>query len=121
MDWCEVMASKNIINLDKGTLKLDKNILNKQIFYPVIKAGYDIAKRESLSHKKTGELFDNTKVVSLTKHGNELGYLLVAGKRSSYSTPRSPHFLFYYTYKRGRIYRKIKRAIAQQVRSVNGK
>ena len=115
------MASKNIINLDKGTLKLNKNILNKQIFYPVIKSGYDIAKRESLSHKKTGELFDNTKVVSLAKHGDGLGYLLVAGKRSSYSTPRSPRFLFYYTYKRGRIYRQIKRAIAQQVKSVNGK
>ena len=115
------MASKNIIKLDKNTLKLDKQILNKQIFYPVIEAGYEIAKRESLSHKKTGELFDNTKVVSLTKRGDDLGYLLVAGKRSSYSTPRSPHFLFYYTYKRGRIYRRIKRAIAQQVKSVNGK
>lgn len=121
MEGCKVMASKNIISLDKGTLKLDKNILNKQIFYPVIKSGYDIAKKESLSHKKTGELFDNTKLVSLAKHGGELGYLLVAGKRSSYSTPKSPHFLFYYTYKRGRIYRKIKRAIAQQVKSVNGK
>ena len=87
----------------------------------MIKAGYDIAKKESLSHKKTGELFDNTKVVSLAKHGNELGYLLVAGKRSSYSTPNSPHFLFYYTYKKGRIYRQIKRAVAQQVKSVNGK
>lgn len=115
------MTSKNIINLDKGALKLNKDILNKQIFYPVIKAGYDIAKKESLSHKKTGELFDNTKVVSLAKHGNELGYLLVAGKRSSYSTPKSPHFLFYYTYKRGRIYRRIRKAIAQQVKSVNGK
>jgi len=115
------MASKNIINLDKGLLTLNKDILNRQIFYPVIKPGYEIAKRESLSHKKTGELFDNTKLVSLTKHGNDLGYLLVAGKRSSYSTPKSPHFLFYYTYKRGRIYRKIKRAIAQQVKSVNGK
>lgn len=115
------MTSKNIISLDKGTLKLNKDILNKQIFYPVIKAGYDIAKKESLSHKKTGELFDNTKVVSLAKHGNELGYLLVAGKRSNYSTPKSPHFLFYYTYKKGRIYRQIKRAIAQQVKSVNGK
>lgn len=115
------MASKNIINLDKGTLKLNKNILNKQIFYPVIKSGYDIAKKESLSHKKTGELFNNTKIVSLTKRGDGLGYLLVAGKRSSYSTPNSPHFLFYYTYKRGRIYRRIKRVIAQQVKSVNGK
>lgn len=115
------MTSKNIISLDKGTLKLNKDILNKQIFYPVIKAGYDIAKKESLSHKKTGELFDNTKVVSLAKHGNELGYLLVAGKRSNYSTPNSPHFLFYYTYKKGRIYRQIKRAVAQQVKSVNGK
>lgn len=115
------MSSKNIINLDKGTLKLNKDILNRQIFYPVIKSGYDIAKRESLSHKKTGELFDNTKIVSLAKHGAELGYLLVAGKRSSYSTPKSPHFLFYYTYKRGRIYRRIKRTIMQQVRSVNGK
>ena len=121
MEWYKGMTSKNIISLDKGTLKLNKDILNKQIFYPVIKAGYDIAKKESLSHKKTGELFDNTKVVSLAKHGNELGYLLVAGKRSSYSTPRSPHFLFYYTYKRGRIYRQIKRAVAQQVKSVNGK
>ena len=121
MEWGKVMASKNIINLDKGTLKLNKDILNKQIFYPVIKTGYDIAKRESLSHKKTGELFDNTTIVSLTNHGDELGYLLVAGKRSSYSTPRSPHFLFYYTYKRGRIYRQIKRAIARQVKSVNGK
>lgn len=121
MEGRERMTSKNIISLDKGTLKLNKDILNKQIFYPVIKAGYDIAKKESLSHKKTGELFDNTKVVSLAKHGNELGYLLVAGKRSSYSTPRSPHFLFYYTYKKGRIYRQIKRAIAQQVKSVNGK
>lgn len=115
------MTSKNIINLDKGTLKLNKNILNKQIFYPVIKSGYDIAKKESLSHKKTGELFNNTKIVSLTKRGDGLGYLLVAGKRSSYSTPNSPHFLFYYTYKRGRIYRRIKRVIAQQVKSVNGK
>ena len=121
MEGRKGMTSKNIISLDKGTLKLNKDILNKQIFYPVIKAGYDIAKKESLSHKKTGELFDNTKVVSLAKHGNELGYLLVAGKRSSYSTPRSPHFLFYYTYKKGRVYRQIKRAIAQQVKSVNGK
>lgn len=121
MDWYKVMSSKNIINLDKGILKLNKDILNKQIFYPVIKSGYEIAKRESLSHKKTGELFDNTKIVSLAKHGAELGYLLVAGKRSSYSTPKSPHFLFYYTYKRGRIYRQIKRAITQQVKSVNGK
>lgn len=115
------MASKNIISLDKGTLKLNKNILNKQIFYPVIKSGYDIAKKESLSHKKTGELFDNTKIVSLTKRGDGLGYLLVAGKRSSYSTPGGPHFIFYYAYKKGRIYRQIKRAIAQQVKSVNGK
>lgn len=115
-------SSKNIIKLDKNTLKLDKQILNKEIFYPVIKSGYDIAKRESLSHKRTGELFTNTKVVSLAKRsGKELGYVLVAGRRSSYSTPNSPHFLFYYTYKRGRIYRQIKRAIAQQVKSVNGK
>ena len=121
MEWGKVMASKNIISLDKGILKLNKDVLNKQIFYPVIKSGYDIAKRESLSHKKTGELFENTKIVSLIDHGNELGYLLVAGKRSSYSTPKSPHFIFYYAYKRGRIYRQIKRAIAQQVKSVNGK
>ena len=89
------MAKKNIIKLDSDILKLDKAELNKQVFYPIIKAGYDVAKTEATIHKQTGQLLENLRTISLNKKSkNELGYVLMAGRRANYRKPSLYCFLY---------------------------
>ena len=73
------MAKRLYVKLDGDILKFDRDLLNKQVLYPIAKAGYDKASAAASMHIKTGELLRNLKTVSLAKRpSNEIGYLLMA-------------------------------------------
>lgn len=113
------MAKKPYVRLDGDILKFDRDLLNKQVMYPIAKAGYDKASAAASMHIKTGELLRNLKTVSLTKKSSdEIGYLLMAGRRSDYSS-NSPHFVMFYAYNQGKIYKSIKRSIRAEISKLN--
>lgn len=109
----------NFLRFDGDLLKLDRDKLNKEVFYPIIKKGYDVAKINAATHRKTGQLLKNLKTVSLANKSNDsVGYILYAGRRSDYSDA-APHFIVYYTYQNGKMYRAIKRAVSSEVRKLS--
>lgn len=113
------MAKIPYLKLSKDVLKFDRNELNKQVFYPIISAGYNVAKNAAMTHRKTGQLARNLKTVSLAKRStNDVGYVMFAGRRSDYSD-NTPHFLLYYTVNNGKIYREIKRKVSSEIKKLN--
>lgn len=113
------MAKIPYLKLSKDVLKFDRNELNKQVLYPIISAGYNVAKNAAMAHRKTGQLARNLKTVSLAKRSkNEVGYVMFAGRRSDYSD-NTPHFLLFYTVNNGKIYREIKRKVSSEIKKLN--
>ncbi|NBK98616.1 MAG: hypothetical protein EOM50_11445 [Erysipelotrichia bacterium] len=109
------MAKANYIKFSNDVLKLDKSELNKQVLYPIIAKGYNIAKIAAITQRKTGQLVKNLKTVSLNKRNNNtVGYILYAGRRSDY-TDNTPHFVTFYKYNNGKVYRAIKKTIRSEV------
>lgn len=113
------MAKKPYVKLDGNVLKFDRDLLNKQVLYPIAKIGYDKASTAASMHIKTGELLKNLKTVSLAKQSSdEIGYLLMAGRRSDYSSG-VPHFVMFYTFNRGQIFKSIKKSIRAEISKLN--
>lgn len=115
------MAKLKSIYVDKNMqIKFDKKQLNKEIFWPVAKAGLDVAEAYASEHKKTGQLLKNIKTVSLNNLDKKsLGYVLVAGRRSDYRD-QTPHFVVFMKHENGKAYRAIKRAMNAQIKQITG-